>query len=354
MIQFNCLYPATCPANFQHPCRFTSNLRKLFAVCKGFVHKFLRKMVLVTTLIVAGPLLLISVAHAELNCTVQPSCSDLGYTKSISSACPADYILYCPFDKSYKKCVIPSCTTLGFTTTDKSAWCGNVIQCPDDTSYTACTAEKTVDCSSYTYSSCPSVASNCSTCTNGQTVKYRIEGCITGFTYANHNCSGNTCSGYTLYSCPSGGVCSECLSGYTKKYKLDSCKTNYVMTNGSCYDCALNYTRIYNKSRIAANSYRRCKETTGTSVCTKCRTSCSDFTSRGSYYESSCFSLSGAPGGSGDYSVCVNALQSVKDEIAVHNAKACSSSYRVKDNINPASQCTTQIECGYAVMYRDN
>lgn len=350
MISFYSYFPATLRTALQHPCRFL-HPAYFSTVKKSFVHKLCR-LTMAGTFFVAGSLFLAGSAYAALNCTEQPSCSSLGYTTSISSSCPSDKILSCPYDSSYKKCVLPSCDDMGFTTTDKSSWCGQIINCASNTAYTACVAEKSNDCSTYNYTSCPSVALKCSTCINGSTIKYRIESCVDGFTYSNYNCTGNLCSGYNLSSCPTGGICSTCKSGYTTKYKLDGCKANYVLTNGTCYDCATKYSQINTRAKVAQNSYRRCTETTGVTTCTKCRTSCSDTTSRGSYYAASCFNLIGAPGGSGDSYVCIDALQTVKDEVAAHNALACPSNYRVTENINPTTQCNQQIECGFAVTFK--
>ncbi len=52
---------------------------------------------------VAAPFLLINPALAALNCTEQPTCSELGYSKVNVSNC--EHYLYCPFDTSYKSCL---------------------------------------------------------------------------------------------------------------------------------------------------------------------------------------------------------------------------------------------------------
>lgn len=56
---------------------------------------------------VAAPFLLINPALAALNCTEQPTCSELGYKKTLEANCE-DYIL-CPFDTNYKACVKEGC-----------------------------------------------------------------------------------------------------------------------------------------------------------------------------------------------------------------------------------------------------
>jgi len=67
-------------------------------------------------------------------------CETLGYSSEDVDGC-TNY-LYCPFNTNYKKCVAGgnelNCEELGYTTDDKSAWCSNVIECPNDTAYTAC------------------------------------------------------------------------------------------------------------------------------------------------------------------------------------------------------------------------
>ena len=90
---------------------------------------------------VAAPFILISnSAYAALNCTTQPTCEQLGYSKSVDSNCD-DYIL-CPFDTSYKKCITGKvdCAELGFTQDDKSEWCNKIVTCQTDSSYTLCAA----------------------------------------------------------------------------------------------------------------------------------------------------------------------------------------------------------------------
>jgi len=110
-----------------------------------------------STLFTILSVVLANPAYADLNCVSQPSCDDLGYSKT--EDCPNGKLLKCPFDTSYTKCIKSSstdinCTDLGFTTSDKSSWCSSIITCPTDTSYTACTALPEADCSGYSNSSC--------------------------------------------------------------------------------------------------------------------------------------------------------------------------------------------------------
>jgi hypothetical protein len=47
-------------------------------------------------------------------------------------------------------------------------------------------------------------------------------------------CSKETCTGYTLTSCPANGNCSICASGTTIKYKLDSCQSGFEQSGNTC------------------------------------------------------------------------------------------------------------------------
>ena len=79
---------------------------------------------------------------AQVNCEVLPDCAALGFSQTDDANCADDGYLYCPFDESYKKCIQPSCEALGFTTDDKSSWCGNIVTCLTDRSYTLCAESK--------------------------------------------------------------------------------------------------------------------------------------------------------------------------------------------------------------------
>ena len=83
---------------------------------------------------------LFSSQAVALNCEKQPSCEELNYSKEDDPACKDDGYILCPFDFSYKKCTEFDCEKLGFTQSDKSAWCGKISKCQTDESYTACKA----------------------------------------------------------------------------------------------------------------------------------------------------------------------------------------------------------------------
>ena len=212
-------HAATSKTASQHPCRL------FFAAATVAAPFFL----------MSGP------ASADLNCTEKPTCEALGYHKSIS-------VISCPFDTSYTKCIVESATTddlsceeMGFTTTDKSEWCGNVITCPKDKAYTLCASG--YDCSAFTLDKCPTGA-NCDSCLSEGKLSYAVTSCKEGYigTYVSLDgaperlsCSINPCNGYGT-SCIANANCSTCQSGSTTKYKFDSCKDGYVMmvnTNGT-------------------------------------------------------------------------------------------------------------------------
>ena len=188
------IHAATSSTASQHPCRL------FFAAAA-----------------VAAPFILFSNnAYAALNCTTQPTCEQLGYSKSVDANCD-DYIL-CPFDTSYKKCVASDF------------------------------------CAGYTLSSCPTGA-NCSSCGKDDDLKFKVDSCKSGYTYANDTCKANSCTGYTLTKCPGNGYCDDCLSGSTTKYKLTGCKSGYTLSGNSCIAATCSgytYTTCpYNATRCA-------------------------------------------------------------------------------------------------------
>lgn len=68
-------------------------------------------------------------AYATLNCTEQPTCAELGYTKDDVDNC--EHYLYCPFDTNYKLCTDKGCkkgyaqTINGCNTTGRSGGLAN-------------------------------------------------------------------------------------------------------------------------------------------------------------------------------------------------------------------------------------
>lgn len=164
----------------------------------------------------------VSSALAALNCSRQPSCSELNYDKQISTNCPADKIIYCPFDTSYKKCIVSS------------------VQ----------------DCTGFTLSACPSTAVSCSACGNGTNIKYKVNTCKNGYTLQDNTCATNDCSGFNLSQCPKNAVCSDCNAGNVVKYKIDSCTNNTVMNGSECYSCSEMYNKL--DKALSNNLYLYC------------------------------------------------------------------------------------------------
>ncbi|MBQ8871102.1 MAG: hypothetical protein IJ019_07000 [Alphaproteobacteria bacterium] len=116
---------------------------------------------------VAGSIItVLTIAHSEilaLDCNTVPDCFMLGYSTEDVEGCPKDGYMYCPFDLTYKKCVAKekNCLEYGFTTDDKSEWCGKIVQCPEDKTLTICAGPKETKCALgdvfYSDGSCGSV-----------------------------------------------------------------------------------------------------------------------------------------------------------------------------------------------------
>lgn len=65
-------------------------------------------------------------AQAALNCEQQPSCEELGYSAALSEDCPADNLLLCPFDITFKKCIktiVETPCPLGYEKPETAASC---------------------------------------------------------------------------------------------------------------------------------------------------------------------------------------------------------------------------------------
>ena len=82
--------------------------------------------------------LLVSGTAQAMDCREAPDCSQMGYSTASDPNCKDDGYIFCPFDKSYKKCVNMNCEALGFTTDDKSSWCKNIATCRSNKQYTLC------------------------------------------------------------------------------------------------------------------------------------------------------------------------------------------------------------------------
>lgn len=122
-----------------------------------------------------------NLAYGALNCETKPSCEELGYTLSIPSDCTDDYVLFCPFDMSYKKCI----------TLQNS--------CPSET---------------YPLSRCPENGV-CSICGNGTDLSYRLDSCTGGFEKNGNACSRFCSIGDVFYADGSCGSVNNYSSGKT-------------------------------------------------------------------------------------------------------------------------------------------
>ncbi len=86
-------------------------------------------------------LLFTNVANA-MDCEKVPDCESLGYSNQNDPNCSDDGYMYCPFNHDYKKCVQYDCAKLGFTESDKTFWCAEIVNCKGNPKYTACNCLK--------------------------------------------------------------------------------------------------------------------------------------------------------------------------------------------------------------------
>lgn len=229
---------------------------------------------------VAAPFLLFSnPAFAALNCTEQPTCSELGYSKSDVDNC--DSYVFCPFDTTYKACV----------------------------------KEKpvSIDCSAYPLKECPDTAEHCSACGSGTNISYKVDSCKSGYTLSANTCVAATCFGYTLSSCPANGNCSDCLSGTTKKYKLNSCKSGYIKVGNSCYKTYASCSDAGYESTDLSSSTRSCSSVS-IYLTNGSKTTC---------YECSSISSSSGSGGSSGGNTLADCLEKCADNCNM-NIENCS------------------------------
>ena len=167
-------------------------------------------------------------ASAALNCTTQPTCTELGYSKSKVEGCES-YVL-CPFDTSYM-----ACTKYG------EGQCSNgyaktVADCGTSGSsgWTLGTAEDSAGCYQCTAKTCPTgyTAGNYGVCLSGYKAEYHSTA------YA-----GNTKCYRCVKDCPAGYSTSQlriCPSGQTLQ--------EHATVKG-CYGCVtLQCTEGYAKS----------------------------------------------------------------------------------------------------------
>ena len=91
----------------------------------------MRYILILLGLIFAG------VAQA-IDCQTPPDCASLGYSREDDPNCADNGYIYCPFDENYKKCVNYDCVKMGFTESDKSSWCADLIECKGNEKMTLC------------------------------------------------------------------------------------------------------------------------------------------------------------------------------------------------------------------------
>ncbi len=77
-------------------------------------------------------------AAEAMDCQKLQDCASLGYLKDNDPNCADDGYMYCPFDQDYKVCVQYNCAALGFTESDKSSWCADLIKCKGNPRMTLC------------------------------------------------------------------------------------------------------------------------------------------------------------------------------------------------------------------------
>ena len=89
----------------------------------------------------SAAVLLVTAAEASAQtCATAPSCTALGYTKSVSQ-CSGKNMIKCPFDTAHVFCEDgPSCASLGFTDT-VSECPGSYVKCPTDATKGKCDFE---------------------------------------------------------------------------------------------------------------------------------------------------------------------------------------------------------------------
>ena len=189
------------------------------------------------------------------NCTTQDATTSVGYysTNPNKDDCDAGYI--------------------------DSETCGqgnSCKVCADGSKWTTWDGVFCKDCSTSTYpvsGSCPTGCTCDEFCRDGtsaSTYHYKVTGAQSGYYKSGNACYENSCSGYTLDSCPTNGSCSECQKGSSTKYKLDSCTGEYKKNSDNtacvlkeCSDYYYNYTASCTEFTCPTNgngSYVTCTE----------------------------------------------------------------------------------------------
>ena len=177
-------------------------------------------------LLLCTALTISSSAYAAIDCSVRPSCADLGYTQT-ETDCAGKFILKCPFDETAVFCGgvdgAAKCAAEGYTKNTSSLVSACLIgyteeTCPYDSSYTKCVAGSCEDLG-YTYT----VPSSGNTfCIIGSTAEY---------------CP----SDKTKYKCVESATATQCKNaGYTQSNCLTGCTTTtcpYDINYVKCTNC---------------------------------------------------------------------------------------------------------------------
>ncbi|MBE6443577.1 MAG: hypothetical protein E7020_02790 [Alphaproteobacteria bacterium] len=232
-------------------------------------------------LLLCTALTISSSAYAAIDCSVRPSCADLGYTQT-ETDCAGKFILKCPFDETAVFCGgvdgAAKCAAEGYTKNTSSLVSACLIgytkeTCPYDSSYTKCVAGSCED-SGYTYT----VGALGAVCTVGYTVEYCPSDktkykCVESATAT--QCKN---AGYTLTRCLTGCTTTTCPydSNYVKCTNCPTattCATGYYKS-GADELCDCTYGHIAD-DRGGEGCYRcgtqsECTSTVGGSTLYKC------------------------------------------------------------------------------------
>ena len=211
----------------------------------------------ILTILFANP------AYAALDCKIQPTCTQLGYSKNDVPGC-TDYIL-CPFDTNYKACVkettkYESCEDAGYFSNNTNRRCSG-------TTSIYLSDGKTATC----FTSC--------SCTNDYIEDSNGECSIRAY---------KSCEAAGWHSSiPANSHCSESMSIYltngtqTTCYSGCSCLDGYIEdADGNCIKDTPTYKSCEDAGYFTSNQNRNCtgpnieiQLTTGSTV--SCYTSCS-------------------------------------------------------------------------------
>lgn len=328
----------------------------------------------------------------------QTDCAKLGYTYVQSGKCPDGSIgIRCPYNKQYMYC-LSICNTAADT--NCAEWSGTGKDC----TCTTCKSgyelkngkcEQKTACATGTYktkSECETANPDAWKCTLNSAGCYEPKTltkiCRIGTYQTKEECvnaAGNgfrqlctetsngcwapknptvSCSGYTLSKCPANGVCSTCPSDKSK-FKLTGCNTNYYLDTDKCVSCASAKSSLENEAKLAANSWLTCCTAPNSGpthgpvqavgyrcgdaiLSKKCRSSCTDYTSIGSWSDG-CFRLGNLaplnPTIPEMKNACLNVLTDVANRVKNFN-NVCPN-YKITASINPSRQCD-YINCGGA------